>query len=112
MLIKTNNRKEAYDQAINLWLKESPENVDVCMKVILQNKQRQREIHDSYGGSKDNPKDLRIGLSLPLGLYYTLVHYERMQDKWRDKKVEFMNSREDLVWFAKNYPQFVIAERI
>ena len=112
MLIKVNNRKEAYDQAINLWLKESPENFDTCMKVIYQNKQRQSEMRDIHGGSRDNPKDLRIGLSLPLGLYYTLVGYERMQNEWRDKKVEFMSTKEDLVWFSKNYPQFVIVERI
>jgi hypothetical protein len=52
------------------------------------------------------PKDLRLGLSLPHGLYYSFVGYERMHGR------EFMKEKDELVWFAKHFPQFVIAERI
>lgn len=112
MLIKTNNKEEAYKQVINLWLRESPENFDVCTQVVAQNKARQAELSNGYGCTKGNPKDLRIGLSLPVGLYYTLVKYERMQNEWREKKVEFMQDKDDLYWFMKHFPQFCIAERV
>lgn len=112
MLIKVDNREDAYRQVINLWLRESPENFDVCSKIVAQNKIRQSELNNSYGSAIGNPNDLRIGLSLPAGLYYTLVKYERMQNGWRDNKVEFMQDKDDLYWFMKHFPQFCVAERI
>jgi hypothetical protein len=63
-------------------------------------------MNDSYGGMKENPLDLRMGLSLPHGLYYSLLGYERLHGR------NFMNTKKELIWFAKHFPQFVIAERI
>lgn len=107
MLIKTTESKErAYRDVINLWLKSDPENIRICMAVIKQNKERKANMRDVYGSSKQHPKDLRVGLSLPPGLYYTLLHFERMHNR------KFMDTKEDFHWFAKHFPQFCIIERV
>lgn len=103
---KTNDREEAYRFAINTWLKASPENISVCKKVIEQNKQRRDDSANIFGASKYNPKDFRLGISLPPGLYYVLLKLERFHGR------EFMKDKKDLWWFAKRFPQFCICERI
>ena len=106
MLIKTNNREEAYKAVINTWLKASPDNVDYCMAVINQNKLRKGSMLNCFGASKENPDDFRIGLSLPIDLYYVLNDYEKMHGQ------KFMDSKADLRWFARKFPQFCIIEKI
>lgn len=106
MIIKTNNREDAYKAVINTWLKASPDNVDYCMAVINQNKLRRASMSDCYGSSNENPDDLRIGLSLPIDLYYILNNFEKMHGQ------KFMDSKADLRWFAKHFKQFCIIERI
>jgi len=103
---KTKDREEAYRNMINMWLTADPENMKVCRQIIVQNKERRSLTHNSFGASKENPKDIRLGLSLPPGLYYVLQGLERMHKK------EFMTTKEDLWWFARRFPQFTIAERI
>jgi hypothetical protein len=103
---KTNDREEAYRTAINLWLKSNPENVAICKAVIEQNKTRRETADNIYGASKTNPKDFRMGLSLPPGLYYVLLKLERFHGR------EFMKDKKDLWWFAHKFPQFTICERI
>lgn len=103
---KTNDREEAYRAMINMWLKADPVNVIVCKAIIEQNKQRKKEAHNSFGGARYSPKDLRVGLSLPPGLYYALLKLERFHGR------EFMKDKKDLWWFAKKFPQFTVAERI
>jgi hypothetical protein len=102
----TGDKDKAYRTVINVWLKASPENFDICRAIIKQNKYRQALLKDAFGGMAGCPKDLRLGLSLPHGLYYSFVGYERMHGR------EFMQEKDELVWFAKHFPQFVIAERI
>lgn len=103
---KTGDKEKAYRNVINVWLKSAPENVSLCTALIQQNKRRQAQLNDSYGRTKDFGDDMRIGLSLPTNLYYTLQGYERHHGR------EFMTTKEELRWFAKHFPQFVIAERI
>ena len=101
----TRDREKAYRQVINTWLK-LPQNYEYAAQVIQQNKERRLQANDPFGGMKQNPKDLRIGLSIPVGLYYTLDKYEKMHDG------EFMRTKADLWWFARKFPQFCIVERI
>lgn len=102
----TGDKEKAYRTVINVWLKSSPENVDICRQIIKQNKMRQAMLRDSYGRTEFAPDDLRIGLSLPHSLYYTFVGYERLH------KREFMTTKEELRWFAKHFPQFCLIERV
>lgn len=103
---KTGDKEAAYRTVINVWLKSAPENVGLCAALIRQNKDRQAALNDSYGRTTFAPDDMRIGLSLPTNLYYTLVGYERHHGR------EFLKTKEELRWFARKFPQFVIAERI
>lgn len=105
-VVKTLDREKAYRAVINVWLKSSPENIAVTKAIIKQNKYRRASAQNTFGSMKGFEKDLRIGLSLPHGLYYSLVQYERMHDR------EFMQDKKDLWWFAKKFPQFTICERI
>ena len=89
-----------------MWLRADPENVKVCYAVIEQNRVRRQELQNSSGKSKGNPKDLRLGLSLPPGLYYILKNLEKFHGR------EFMRDKKDLYWFARKFPQFTISERI
>lgn len=100
------DKEAAYRKVINMWLRSSPENVDTTRAIIKQNKFRKAMMKDPYGGTAENPMDMRIGLSLPHGLYYSLQGYERLHNR------QFMNTKEELVWFARKFPQFVVCERI
>lgn len=102
----TRDREKAYQAVINTWIKAKPENFDCCVEIINQNKERKSGMRDSFGSVKQFPKDIRIGLSLPPGLYYTLQQYERMHDD------EFMKTKADLRWFARKFPQFCVVDRI
>lgn len=103
---KTGDKEAAYRTVINVWLKSDPYNIDITKAIIKQNKYRRALLKDCYGGVGSIPQDMRLGLSLPHGLYYALQGYERMHGR------EFMREKSELVWFAKKFPQFVIAERI
>jgi len=74
--------------------------------VIAQNKIRRSKLNDKFGGTRNNPQDMRIGLSLPVGMYYALLHFERMHNRG------FMENKNELTWFAKKFPQFVVPEKI
>jgi hypothetical protein len=106
---KTSDREEAYKQAINMWLRMAPlpgepSNMVVCKAVIEQNKKRKARIDNTFGESQGG--NMRIGVSLPPGLYYTLQSLERFHGR------EFMKDKKDLRWFARKFPQFTIMERI
>lgn len=103
---KTGDKEAAYRSVINVWIKSSPENFNLVKALIKQNKRRQVMLRDAYGRTAFAGDDMRIGLSLPTNLYYTLVAYERMHGR------EFMKTKEELRWFARKFPQFVICERI
>ena len=102
----TRDRETAYRAVINTWLKASPANITDMQRIIIQNKRRKAMMRDSFGSSRHHPKDLRAGLSIPHGLYYTLVNFERMHNG------KFLKDKADFIWFAKKFPQFCIAERI
>ena len=102
---QTRDRETAYRALINAYLKGQG-NFEECHKIVEQNKMRKDACKDCFGGTRENPKDLRIGLSLPPQLYYMLQRFERTHDR------EFMQTKEDLRWFARKFPVFTIAERI
>lgn len=106
---KTSDREEAYRQAITMWLKSAPQpgepsNLVVCKAVMEQNKRRNANIANVFGETAKGV--MRIGISLPPGLYYTLQSLERFHGR------EFMKDKKDLRWFARKFPQFTIMERI
>jgi len=103
---KTGDKEAAYRTVINVWLKSSPENFNLARALIKQNKRRQAQLKNPYGGTAFAPDDMRIGLSLPTSLYYTFVGYERLHGR------EFMKEKDELRWFAKHFPMFTICERI
>ena len=103
---KTQDKESAYRAIINTWLRADRENIDICRNVIQQNKRRKAMLSDVYGRTHLMHNDMRIGLSLPTGLYYALQGYERMHGN------EFMTTKKDLHWFARKFSQFTICERI
>ena len=103
---KTRDRETAYRAVVNTWLKANPENTQYCGQVIQQNRERKLLNSDEFGSMNEFPDDVRIGLSIPVGLYYVLLKFERMHGR------EFMKDKKDLRWFAKKFPQFCIVERI
>jgi hypothetical protein len=103
---QTRDRETAYRSAINTWLKADPQNLVICKNIIEQNKERRKGMRNDFGSTRMHGKDLRIGLSLPHGLYYTLMGLERLHDR------KFMATKEDLRWFAKTFPQFCVVSRI
>lgn len=128
MLIKTENRREAYQALINTLLKdntrycntcgknyninhmpccEDPQigtNLDITKAVIEQNKWLRETAANDYASTKD--KTLRFGISVPQYLYAALDNYERKYGR------KFLTSDADVVWFAKNFPQFAIPRRV
>jgi hypothetical protein len=103
---KTKDREEAYRNMMNVWLQNSPQNQAVLQAIIIQNKERGKNLSSVYGASTEHPKDLRIGVSLPPGLYYCLLNLERQHGN------TFLETKKDLWWFARKFPQFCIMERI
>ncbi len=101
----TRDREKAYRQVINTWLK-IPENFDYAAQVIQQNKERKLKMNDPFGGTKENPKDVRATLSIPTGLYYTLQKFEQMHEG------KFLKNKEDSRWFSRKFPEFSICDRI
>lgn len=105
-IVTTRDRETAYRNVINMWLKASPDNIRYCEAIIAQNRMRRALLHDDFGGMKQNPKDMALGLSLPIDLYYLLDKYEQMHGR------RFMQDKKDLIWFGKHFPQFVVPKKI
>ena len=102
----TRDREKAYTAVINEYIKSSPEHWDEVYRVIQQNKERKQGMKDDFGSTQAYPDDIRVGLSIPPGLFYFMQNYERMHDR------EFLQTKEDLRWFARKFPQFCIIRRI
>jgi hypothetical protein len=128
MLIKTSNRFEAYTAVINECLKdpqlycnncgktfftgdsrccEDPQigdNAGVCSAIIKQNIEKREVLKNDHASFHGNA--MRLGLSLPPFLYEALKNYE---SKYQRK---FLDSKSDIDWFMKNFPQFCIPRRL
>lgn len=129
MLIKTTNKKDAYIALINTLLKdntmycnncgmtyrasigepccENPEigtNADVLRAVVLQ----VREIKDTRGNdfAANKSKTMRWGLQLPPFIYKALKDYEEKHNR------KFLKDNNEIVWFARNFPQFAIPKTL
>ena len=138
MLIKTDgDRKAAYDSVINLCLQDktpycnncgakhddrlnikyiccdAPEignNMDHARAVIKQNQEIRKSRLNEHASTKNN--DLRWGISIPRWIYAVLDEYEKSQSSTDEPGRRLLKSTKDIRWFAKNYPQFSIPEKI
>lgn len=86
---------------------ESPQvgdNIDHTKAVIKQN----RIIRDSRKNdyASNDAKTLRWGISMPRWMYLALDEYERKHER------RLFNTDADITWFAKNFPQFSIPQKI
>lgn len=138
MLIKTdNNRKAAYDSVINLafqdktaycnncgWVHEDRLNIkyiccnephvgtnmDHAKAIIKQNKEIRASRMNQHASTES--KDLRWGVSLPNWMYRMLDEYEKRQSSFEEPGRRLFKDVTDINWFAKNYPQFAIPEKM
>jgi len=128
MLIRTNNKEKAFRAVINTWLKdktvycnacgkdfsgdpnccEEPQigrNMDHCMGVIKQNKMIRETRANDFASTSD--KTLRLGVSIPPGLYTLLDNFKTMNGK-----PKLFREDGELNWFMKTFPQFRTANRV
>lgn len=108
---QTRDRETAYKSVINTWLKANPENLKYCAEVIEENKLSRALQANEFGAAKENPHDLRRGLRLPEGLYYTLDNFEKMHSEEGEDR-RFLKTKEDFYWFMKHFPQFCVVDRV
>lgn len=108
---QTRDRETAYRAVINTWLKANPANWQYCREVIDENKIAKAMQHDSFGKAKGNPHDLRRGLRIPEGLYYTLDQFEKLHNEEGEER-KFLATKADFHWFMKTFPQFNVVDRI
>lgn len=129
MLIKVNNKEEAFRSVINMWLSdkrsycnvcgksndsekpsiccENPQvgtNRDHCYALIKQNKEIIKSRLNDFSSNQSNT--MRWGLSLPPTLYQFLKKYCDMHNH------NFLKSSEELNWFMKKFPMFKTCNRI
>lgn len=124
MLIKTSNRREAYTALINQLLQDptrycnncgtpfrpgmprccdEPEigtNADVAMAVADQCRMYRETAKSDYACGQT--KALRFGISLPVFIYQALDNYEKKHGR------KLIRSDKDIIWLARNFPQFRI----
>lgn len=129
MTIKQGNRADAIKALINTWLKFPMKSCATCgvdympgepmcceAPVICTNQvaleyffKDLREVRETrlncYGSNKD--KTMRLGVSIPAGLYTFL---DMSMNKMYGQKL--FDDKHNTVWFAKNFPQFQVPERM
>ena len=128
MLIKTTNKKDAYTALINTLLKDPTQycsecgtpfhrgmpkcceeaqigtNMEICSAIIAQVREARETRQNAFASTKN--KSLRWGISLPAFIYEGLRDYEAKHHR------KFLDKTEDIVWFARNFPQFAIPKAI
>jgi hypothetical protein len=128
MLIKTNNRFEAYTAVINECLKDPQlycnncgktfftgdskccddpqigDNAGFCSAIIKQNIETRELAKNCHASFENNA--MRHGLSLPPFLYEALKNYEARHG------AKFLDSKDDINWFMRKFPQFCIPRRV
>ena len=134
MLIKTPNKELAFRAVINTWLKdktyycntcgqiypfdgtccESPfvgTNVDIFLALVKQNKETTKTRFNEFGSNK--AKNIRWGLSIPIGLHNVLDNWKKMQIGNDGKPLPgLFKEKGEVVWFGKKFPQFKIAQKM
>lgn len=128
MLIKSTNKREAYQALINTILKdnrkycntcgrdydpnltapccEEPQigtNADFTAICIREVKDIKENLKNDYASFSD--KSMRWGLKMPPCIYEGLSEYERKHNR------KFIGDDKDIVWFGKNFPQFAIPKK-
>jgi hypothetical protein len=101
MLVKTNNKEQAFQAVINVWLKDPAKYCNTCGEPWKEVKCCENQ----YGSNKT--KTMRSLVSIPTGLYYMLDGFKRQNGQ----KGLFQEPGED-VWFAKKFKWSAIPERI
>ena len=128
MLVKNSDRAGAYRALLNTALKDktiycnncgtnynaelqpccdSPQigtNAIFARAVVAQNKLIKETRRNQYACSKD--KDWRFGISVPPFMFDLFNRYEKTYNR------KFINTKEDVAWFARNFPPFAVPERI
>lgn len=102
MLIKTKDRKTAYYALINDALKDKEIFEDV-KAVVNYNKEVKSKLFKDTGAVKDN--SMRLALKIPESLLQILDNYERQHGG------NFLGSKEEIDWFAKNFPMFAVPRK-
>jgi hypothetical protein len=128
MLVKSSDRAGAYRALLNTALKdktiycnncgekynaesqpccEEPQigtNAIFARAVVAQNKIIRETRKNSFASTKD--KVWRWGISVPPFIFELFNNYEKMYGR------KFIRGKEDVAWFAKNFPPFAVPERI
>lgn len=128
MLIRSSNRREAYNAVINILLKDNRRYCNNCEKEFVPRSKRccdnpqigtnadvaaavaeqcrfLRESRKNDNASTKN-KSLRWGLSLPSFMYHALDNYEKKHGR------RLINNDSDINWLMRNFPQFAIPRKI
>lgn len=129
MLIKTNNKEEAFRAVINTWLKdqtlycngcgefykpekfpccEAPQvgrNMDHCKGVVDQNKMVRETRKNDFASTED--KSIRWGISMPPDLLRTLDRYKKSL-----KQPGLFKEPGEIVWFAKKFKEFAVCKTV
>lgn len=128
MLVRTNNKEEAFRAVINTWLKDetmycnnclefykegvvccdTPQvgrNMDHCKGVIDQNKILRETRANDFASTED--KSIRWGLSLPPDLIRTFDNYKKSLGQ-----PGIFKEPGEIVWFAKKFPAFAVCKRV
>lgn len=128
MLVRTNNKEEAFRALINGWLKdqtlycnnclefykqdvvccENPHvgrNMDHCKGVIDQNKMLRETRANDFASTKD--KSMRWGISMPPDLLRIMDKYKKSLDQ-----PGLFKEPGEIEWFARKFPQFAVCKRV
>ena len=84
--------------------------MDHARAVIKQNKETTASRTNEHASTPD--KNLRWGVSIPPFIYQALDEYEKKMSSVDEPGRRLFKSKEDMYWFAKNYPQFAIPRKI
>jgi len=127
-LIRSTNRKEAYDSIINLALKDptrycnycgsdfNPDDFPCCEDPqVGTNKDHARAVAKECKRVKDECQNdhasfannsMRLGVKFPVFMYEMLDRYEKKHGR------KLINDDKDIMWLAKNYPQFAVPRKL
>lgn len=102
MFIKTKDRKSAYQALINTALKDYDIFEDV-KAVVKYNRDVKNSLKKDTAASADN--SMRLALKIPESLLAVFDHYEHQHGG------KFLETKEDIDWFAKNFPMFAVPKK-
>lgn len=101
-IIKTKDRKAAYQAVINTALKDREifEDTEAVINEVKRLRSLADNDHASFGKNA-----MRMALKLPRSLMDILDQYEESHGG------KFLGSKEEVDWFAKNFPMFSVPRK-